>query len=191
MKKRIGTLYNKPIIEGDINLKTPNEIHKNELKGGENSGGGGLNGDSDYFIYIDGNKLTPIESFNIIEVFAIQFMTSIKLEGFPTPTFWCKMNMGNFDNIIPLEYAFEGSGFSEGTKKVYALPKKVPYPVSTILGSGFVYPEEIFGAVDIKEWMLQRIEYIEMPEDICQQIKFYIEEAFTIGQITKEEFLNS
>lgn len=34
MKKRIGTLYNKPIIEGDINLKTPNEIHKNELKGG-------------------------------------------------------------------------------------------------------------------------------------------------------------
>lgn len=39
MKKRIGTLYNKPIIEGDINLKTPNEIHKNELKGGENSGG--------------------------------------------------------------------------------------------------------------------------------------------------------
>lgn len=34
MKKRIGTLYNKPIIEGDINLKTPNEIHKDELKGG-------------------------------------------------------------------------------------------------------------------------------------------------------------
>lgn len=40
MKKRIGTLYNKPIIEGDINLKTPNEIHKNELKGGgDNSSG--------------------------------------------------------------------------------------------------------------------------------------------------------
>lgn len=34
MKKRIGTIYNKPIIEGDINLKTTNEIHKSELKGG-------------------------------------------------------------------------------------------------------------------------------------------------------------
>ena len=41
MKKRIGTLYNKPIIEGDINLKTPNEIHKNELKGGGNNPSGG------------------------------------------------------------------------------------------------------------------------------------------------------
>lgn len=37
MKRKIGKLYNKTIIEGDINLKTPNEIHKNEL-----SKGGGL-----------------------------------------------------------------------------------------------------------------------------------------------------
>ena len=36
MKRKIGTIYNKPIIEGDINLKTPNEIHKSEL-GGENN----------------------------------------------------------------------------------------------------------------------------------------------------------
>ena len=36
MKRKIGKLYNKTIIEGDINLKTPNEIHKNELsKGGD------------------------------------------------------------------------------------------------------------------------------------------------------------
>lgn len=31
MKKRIGNLRGKPIIEGDINLKTNNEIHKSEL----------------------------------------------------------------------------------------------------------------------------------------------------------------
>lgn len=35
MKRKIGKLYNKTIIEGDINLKTPNEIHKNELSKGE------------------------------------------------------------------------------------------------------------------------------------------------------------
>ena len=34
MKRKIGKLYNKTIIEGDINLKTPNEIHKNELSKG-------------------------------------------------------------------------------------------------------------------------------------------------------------
>lgn len=33
-KRKIGEIYNKPIIEGDINLKTPNEIHKSELSGG-------------------------------------------------------------------------------------------------------------------------------------------------------------
>lgn len=32
-KRKIGEIYNKPIVEGDINLKTPNEIHKSELSG--------------------------------------------------------------------------------------------------------------------------------------------------------------
>ena len=38
MKKRIGTIYNKPIVEGDLNLVTKNEIHKNSLV---SSNGGG------------------------------------------------------------------------------------------------------------------------------------------------------
>lgn len=36
-KRKIGEIYNKPIIEGDINLKTSNEIHKSELSGGGNT----------------------------------------------------------------------------------------------------------------------------------------------------------
>lgn len=203
--KRIGTLNGKAVVTGDSNAVTKNQILYNKEKNGsislserDNSGGlkpitggGGLNEDSDYFIYIDGNKLTLLESSNIIEIFAVQFIVPIKPQGFPVPTFWGKMDMDDFDTIIPLEYGFEGSGFSEDTKKVYALPKKVPFPASSILGSGFVYPEEVFGTVDIKEWMLQMIEYTGMPEEMFQQFKFYIEEAFTIGQITKEEFLNS
>lgn len=31
MKRKIGEIYNKPIVEGDINLKGPNEIHKSQL----------------------------------------------------------------------------------------------------------------------------------------------------------------
>lgn len=38
-KRKIGEIYNKPIVEGDINLKTPNEIHKSELSGGGASAG--------------------------------------------------------------------------------------------------------------------------------------------------------
>ena len=43
MKKRIGWLNNKPIIQGDKNLKTSNELHISEVSGGENSGGGDSN----------------------------------------------------------------------------------------------------------------------------------------------------
>lgn len=57
MKKRIGTIYNKPIIEGDINLKTPNEIHKNELKGGgDNSSGSSVSKYAPRYFKIDWDK---------------------------------------------------------------------------------------------------------------------------------------
>lgn len=57
MKKRIGTIYNKPIIEGDINLKTPNEIHKSELKGGgDNPSGGSVSKYAPRYFKIDWNK---------------------------------------------------------------------------------------------------------------------------------------
>lgn len=56
MKKRIGTLYNKPIIEGDINLKTPNEIHKNELKGGGDNSGGSISKYAPRYFKIDWDK---------------------------------------------------------------------------------------------------------------------------------------
>lgn len=53
MKKKIGEIYNKPIVEGDINLKTPNEIHKSEL-----SGGGGNNSSEvkEWYYTFDGPK---------------------------------------------------------------------------------------------------------------------------------------
>ena len=49
-KRKIGEIYNRPIIEGDINLKTSSEIHKSELSvpqsgGGESGGGDAPSGD--------------------------------------------------------------------------------------------------------------------------------------------------
>lgn len=48
MKKRIGFIYNKPIVDGDINLKTNNEIHKSELYK-THSGGGTSNNQYSYY----------------------------------------------------------------------------------------------------------------------------------------------
>ena len=49
MKKRIGNLLGKPIIQGDINLKTNNEIHIKELS----AGGGSLGGEASTIEYLD------------------------------------------------------------------------------------------------------------------------------------------
>lgn len=40
MKKRIGWLHNKPIIQGDKNLKNSNELHIDELSSSNSQGGG-------------------------------------------------------------------------------------------------------------------------------------------------------
>ena len=49
MKKRIGSLLGKPIIQGDINLKTNNEIHIKELS----AGGGSWGGEASTIEYLD------------------------------------------------------------------------------------------------------------------------------------------
>ena len=48
-KRKIGEIYNKPIVEGDKNLVTNNEIHKSELSGGS-GGGSGESAASDIYI---------------------------------------------------------------------------------------------------------------------------------------------
>lgn len=69
-KRKIGEIYNKPIVEGDINLKRPNEIHKSEL-----SGGGGNNSDESanpYYIINVYNK-NSISNGSAIIVFDTLF----------------------------------------------------------------------------------------------------------------------
>ena len=96
MKKRIGTIYNKPIIEGDINLKTPNEIHKNELKGGgDNSSGSSVSKYAPRYFKIDwnvaskdweavlslGNVDSTVSLTNIVMNIGATFKRSIHLDN--------------------------------------------------------------------------------------------------------------
>lgn len=53
MKRKIGELRNKPIVEGDKNLVTKNETHISELQG---SNEGGSSGVKEYYYLFDANK---------------------------------------------------------------------------------------------------------------------------------------
>lgn len=69
MKRKIGEIYNKPIIEGDINLKTPNEIHKSELS---SDGGSSSNKYAPRYFSIDWDKCSDswkyiLSEYNVIE----------------------------------------------------------------------------------------------------------------------------
>lgn len=61
MKKRIGSLLGKPIIQGDTNLKTSNEVHISELNA--SSGGSSSGGDNtlNFRYYTNDDKLNLIE----------------------------------------------------------------------------------------------------------------------------------
>lgn len=51
-KKVVGRLYNKPVIEGEVNLKKNTEIHVSELFSSSNTGG--------EFLYFDGDKIKEL-----------------------------------------------------------------------------------------------------------------------------------
>lgn len=119
MKKRIGTIYNKPIIEGDINLKTPNEIHKSELKGGgDNTSGGSVSKYAPRYFKIDWDKaskdweyvLSLHSSFENLAVIIsssnkLNINNSICITNYP-------MTMEYAKNIIAFSYLPVGADFS-------------------------------------------------------------------------------
>jgi hypothetical protein len=73
MKKKIGEIYNKPIVTGDKNLVTKNEIHESSL-GGNNSGGDG--GVKEYYYKI----LNPIEGIIACLINPIEVILPINQE---------------------------------------------------------------------------------------------------------------
>lgn len=151
--------------------------------------GGGSNDDD--FIYIDGNKLTPLDEngINIVEMLGLYFLQMNEGGTLPFPTFWAKEIGSGIDAIMPLTYYLGGSGFGE-YERVYAVTKRIQFPLTARQGSGFYYPSIEFGSIDLKEWLLQFIDMAGMPEDQALIMHNAIDEMFTIAQITKEEFLN-
>ena len=66
MKSRIGTINKKPIVQGDKNLVTPNEIHVSELKGG---GGGQADIPVEYYKIVPSEELQSDEIVDTVSQF--------------------------------------------------------------------------------------------------------------------------
>lgn len=95
MKKKIGTLYGKPIVEGDTNLVTNNEVHINNLNNKEINNN---NNNSSEFKYYSLKTDKSNEDF----LFIFQFIKLI-------PIFQAINKDGIFNNIIVTDYDSTGS----------------------------------------------------------------------------------
>lgn len=74
MKRKIGEIYNKPIVEGNKNLVTKNEVHKSELIDVPQSGGGST------MEYLD---LTNIDTAIKAEVISFSYLLKYSLGVYP------------------------------------------------------------------------------------------------------------
>lgn len=107
MKRKIGEIYNKPIIEGDINLKTPNKIHKSELSGGGGSDSGGEV--KEWYYLVNSEKL--IQDMNITDSSAAMGFMTIFIPYFAS---YYIVNAGYDDNDVKNEV-----GFTDITSNAY------------------------------------------------------------------------
>lgn len=71
MKKKIGEIYNKPIVTGDKNLVTKNEVHESNLGGS----GGSSSSDMEYY------KVDGMPTLAIIALYKIKTASGIKIQG--------------------------------------------------------------------------------------------------------------
>lgn len=74
MKKKIGEIYNKPIVTGDKNLVTKNEIHESTLKGGTIDSG---SSDVEYYKFNHPINIGD-DTYNDVDQYALLVASTIK-----------------------------------------------------------------------------------------------------------------
>lgn len=120
MKRRIGQIYNKPIVIGDKNLVTKNEVHESTLKGGSAD----ANKKYGYYL-INKNYLTTIVGYNIEDVYSFlmmeifRFFNKVEINGgvsfapYSGPTFVYKSDFLFYYMAImndEVNHSFDSSG---------------------------------------------------------------------------------
>lgn len=179
MKKKIGEIYNKPIVIGDKNLMTKNEVHKDEISGGSKE-----YDDLHTFLYYD-DRIIKVASIEGPLCVLIADMMGQLIQRYPTINSIVKVNNSedifeiNFGNYLPLEGFFKGSGDLSAfySFKAIAIPKYV-FLENLIGESGVPLQIDKFHIFD-----LVKLIFGEGMEDIVEFLK-------TQPTITREEFFN-
>lgn len=121
-KRRIGFLNNKPVVEGDKNLFTKNEIHVSDLKGSTQSNN--QFGDCYYFKYSKQEGDTMLYSTMLLMVF--KFGTN---STFMYSPFISRVNDEPGIYFVTEDVLSKESGFWDNTREAICLGKKVFFDI--------------------------------------------------------------
>jgi hypothetical protein len=173
MKKKIGELYNKPIIIGNKNEVTKNEVHIDELSGG-NTGG-------EEMIYFNVEKLNSLQGSGIYSV--LELLGTITTNTYTTTV---PIGYTTFDSFVGTEKVIVGVQ-PYGFYYYVAFPNNVTVPKFLHLGSQPMPVEDIVG---------EKISFYELLEYINQTLKDFGEDMGGIPineiktcEVTKEEVM--
>lgn len=175
MKRKIGELRNKPIVEGDKNLVTKDEVHIDELKNNGEGGSGGGELEGEYYLarpngwywkYVGDKIITPDNP--LYDVWVSQSLTFLACDGlysviqeryYELPFVWefpesvmISIKDGkdiNFSFFVGYaEKAITYSGYGLIGESLYEMLKTA---------SGIEMSEEEFTAIMLSNYGLQRI----------------------------------
>ena len=115
-KKRIGTIYGSPIIEGDKNLKTSNEIHVSEL-GGEGEG-------SSFYLKLK----TPQKDKNIVQLQSQFFITTFFKIGEAKTTSELEIEILPYSTLVATWEGYTLTAFEVCPRKIDTSLGSTPLP---------------------------------------------------------------
>lgn len=181
MKKKIGEIYNKPIVIGDKNLMTKNEVHKDEISGGSSKEYDDLHS----FLYYD-DRIIRMDSVEAPLCALVADVMIQLLQSYPTTNSIVKVSnlediFGiNVGNYVPLDAFLKGSCDSSifYSFKGISIPKYV-FPELLIIGSGFHSENDKMNIFDLMKLTFGGTE----ARDFIENIK-------TQPTITREEFFD-
>lgn len=182
MKKKIGEIYNKPIVIGDKNLMTKNEVHKDEINGGSKE-----YDDLNTYLYYD-DRIVSFEGMELPLCGFIVSALSNMLTYFHNLNIIFKINNTedvfgiNYGNYMPLgNLVMEGSGFNQ---ELVLLIKGISIPK-------YVLPESIINVSGVPVETDKMYIFDFMKVMFCEAgAGDFIEFMKTQPTITREEFFD-
>lgn len=179
MKKKIGEIYNKPIVTGDKNLVTKNEIHEESLRGGSGA----------ELIYIDFKKLysqiQTVQGYHFLAI-AIEPLMVPYTEQYIYPTIYIDGLYSKFVTVV-------GTQDTSAIKYV-AIYNKLFLPLNISVGSGVGISSVNHNSyITLEEYILTIlnafVDQIGYSEDMAKLLIDGAMQAYNELKVTEKEVL--